>query len=65
MRCDDVGEYLRDKLRLPSDAPVAINIDGTMQSESRGKRIAAILHDAGFRRVATVGFITEPNDRAR
>jgi hypothetical protein len=61
MPCTEVSVYLLQTLHFPFDRAVAIFLEGLDPTESRGSSLATTLHDAGFRAVTVVGFITEPN----
>ncbi len=61
IRCDAVGKYLRDPLRVALDHPISVFVDGTKQSEARGRRVGDLIHGAGYSKIVTVGFLTEPD----
>lgn len=60
MRCDAVGPYLRDTLRIAQDLLIRVFVDGTQRSEERGRQVRRLIRSAGYTRIITVGFITEP-----
>jgi hypothetical protein len=59
MRCDLVGNHLRNALRVPVDRIVSIEVEGAQQSEGRGRRVRDILRDAGYSHVMVVAFFTD------
>jgi len=60
--CKDIGRYLRETLQIARDRPVSIQVDGTERSEDRGHRVRELVRAAGYSRVISVGFITEPGE---
>lgn len=60
IRCDALGPYLRDTLQAPHDHLIRVFVDGTERSQERGQLIRDLARSAGYRRIITVGFITEP-----
>ena len=58
--CSDVGDHLRDTMRLPTETQVLVSVEGPARSEDRARYVAGLIRSAGYRNIATVGFITEP-----
>ena len=58
--CSEVGDHLRDTMRLPTETQVVVSVEGPARSEDRGRYVAGLIRSAGYRNIATVGFITEP-----
>ncbi len=52
--------YLRDTLQASHDHLIRVFVDGTERSQERGELIRDLARRAGYRRIITVGFITEP-----
>jgi hypothetical protein len=63
MRCDSIGSYLRDARGVPFDRPIFLMIEGTQDSEARGRRVAELIARTGYSKLVRVGFITEPGKR--
>ena len=58
--CDAIGHYLRDTLQAAPDRLIRLIVNGTELSQERGQLIRDLIRGAGYARVITVGFITEP-----
>ena len=63
MRCDLIGPYLRDARGVPFDHPILLLVDGTDDSEGRGRRVAELIARMGYAKLVRVGFITEPGKK--
>ena len=60
MHCDSIDPYLRDTRRVPFDRPIFLLIDGTHDSQARGRRVAELIARTGYSKTVGAGFITEP-----
>lgn len=65
--CESVGQYLRSELHISTGQRVVVRVEGTHDSELRGRRVASFLRESGYSEVAIVGFLSEPSggDRNR
>ena len=61
MRCDAVGQYLRDDRHLPFSQLISVFPDGTgKSSQARGMKVRRQLAKGGYSKVIVVAFLTEP-----
>jgi biopolymer transport protein ExbD len=54
IRCEDVGAYLRDSLRLPGTAHLHVSVDRRARYE-RVEKLLESIRDAGYRNLGFVG----------
>jgi hypothetical protein len=46
--CAEIGRHLRDVLKIPSDAPIVVSVEGTEDSTQRARRARQTLIESGF-----------------
>jgi hypothetical protein len=58
--CAEIGRHLRDVLKIPTDAPIIVSVEGTRDSTPRARRARVTLIESGFSNVTSVGFLGKP-----
>src|SRR5688572_10524988 len=58
--CAEIGSQLRDVLKIPSDAPIVVSVEGTEDSTQRARRARQSLIGSGFSDVTSV--VTAPTN---
>jgi hypothetical protein len=61
IRCEAIGEYLRDERHVPANQYITIIVEGTKNSQARGRHVRELIAKAGYSKIVLVGFITEPD----
>jgi hypothetical protein len=63
MPCDDVGRYLHETLLVEQDRSIGVLVVGVERAHERGTRVRKLIGEAGYARIAVVGFESEPPGR--
>ena len=61
MSCSDVPSFLLQTLHVPLDQRLMVTWKGADPTETLGRKLGALLRDAGFTNVALIGFLTQPD----
>jgi hypothetical protein len=61
MRCEAVGAYLRDERHVSVTQYINLTVDGTDNSQARGRHARDLIAAAGYTKIIAVGFISEPS----
>jgi hypothetical protein len=52
--CAEIGAHLRDVLKIPSDTPIVVSVEGPHDSTSRARQARLTLLESGFSDVTSV-----------